>query len=671
MYHKNIKKKEICMLLFIFLGSYLLYYYNVINRQDVYNSDFAYYAIAGKDIMEGNILLKGWYGSTNTYYFLAVIYGVFGRVFGYSINLTYLVSAFIWAVAVVSISYFTLCLNGGNKKKQYRSLIISLLCCYCACYLNQPQRLLVGIHIDAALLSFVYIWVITQEQEQIRDFNKKSFIIKLVLASACLVIAMLSDDLVIFFAVFSIIITFLIKLILGNSGQKRICFIFKIAVTIFNFIIAKGLMKFIPMIGGIQRPWSATSTDFIEADILFERISYGIEEFLYLFNADLFGEKINISIIFVLIHLAFILLLSISFIFCAKNILKKNTFNQTLITITIVVMGVIIFSNYAAELPVDSNSRIMYYFWIAIILLFSQIDFRIPNNIYKINIPHKILYILETVFILTVIVANANLIKMTEKSSEENKIQKIVTLLNDRNLTQGYGTFWIANVTTLASGCEINVNPICNPSDPSKYKWLSFDTRRWNYANFILNLELDGFSRNDIVDAIGEPIEEILIDDVAVMIWDKNIMPYIDESGASENIDYWWSILPGEAEKKIEVTSTHFSSVFEADENGYFTSTTEGQLTSGPYNELEQGKYTATFIYDYTGSCVDGDVIGYVDAFSLDGNLEYKKENMIAGENSVTLNDLVVYENCSKAELRSYANVSGITVQEIVLQKID
>lgn len=80
---RNDKINSIKLMGIFILG--ICFYYVFLGNFDSINSDSAYYAIAGKDIMDGNVLLRGWYGATNTFYFLSLVYGIFGKILGFNI----------------------------------------------------------------------------------------------------------------------------------------------------------------------------------------------------------------------------------------------------------------------------------------------------------------------------------------------------------------------------------------------------------------------------------------------------------------------------------------------------------------------------------------------------------------------------------------------------------
>ena len=662
---KTSKVVDICCLLLIFVLSFVVYYLGIVNTQKVYDSDYAYYALAGKEIMSGNIFLKGWYGATNTFYFLALIYGVIGKIFGYNFGLLYIVSAFMWAFFVVVVSLFTLKLNKNEKK--YIKLLLVLALCYSSCYFTQEIKILGGVHLDALLLSMLFVWTISVNVEEEKITNR----LLLGLSSMCLLLALFSDELVLYFIIVPLLIVCIWQYLFGNaSREKRKIIIQNFVLTCGIAMLDKLIMKVLSSLGGIQVSWNASSITFIQGDTLFDRIEYFIEEMLYLFNANVYGKNVSINSLAVLMRFALLMICILVFVVSFSSI-RKKTFNQILIVSVLIQSCILLFTTYlSVEDGVEYTSRVMYYTFVFLVVLFGQADFDRIMEV-KINIPKHIAKVICIIILTLVLMVSISEINLTKKQSEDNKYLCAARILEERGLTQGYGTFWLSNVTTLASGCKVYVNPVCNGNDLSKFKWLSSSTDSWQYANFVLVDESnwDNVSRDTVIDVVGMPKEEIKVEDITIMIWDKNIMPYINHSGVEPSLDYWWDMDNEEKIKIIEVNNKHFYSVFEADENGEFISTSEGQLIYGPFHRLEAGTYDISFSYEYQGDKESGEVIGYVDAFSASDAIQYNKMNIFVGKKEVTLSDVIYGNDCTEAELRAYVNVPGIIIKQIKIEK--
>ena len=175
-----------------------------------------------------------------------------------------------------------------------------------------------------------------------------------------------------------------------------------------------------------------------------------------------------------------------------------------------------------------------------------------------------------------------------------------------------------------------------------------------------------------IIDSIGVPSKKISINDSAILVWDKNILPYINGSGyPGETMDAWWSMEAGQTEKEIEVNSRHFCSYFPVEEDGSFISDGAGQLIYGPYRSIEAGVYDIIFEYEYLGALEQGERIGFADINSNEGKAECTASPALAGENSVTVKNVRVFPECKDIELRFYADVEGVVVRKIIIARTE
>lgn len=652
------KKRNIVFLTIIFGVSFVLYYIGILNAQNVYDSDYDYYAIAGKDILSGNIFLKGWYGATNTFYFLALLYGVFGKIFGYSIGLLYIVSSFVWALFLTIVSYFVclICNEDEEDKSGLRLLVVFTLASM-SCYFSQSIKILGGCHLDALILGLVYVWNISRNNIQWK---------KMVLASLCFVLAIFSDELVLYFFALPVILVSLFKL-LKNVKNKKNLLVF--VLTIFLTGFTKVGLNILGKMGGIKLTWNTSSISFVERENLFDRIAYTIEELIYIFNADLFGKKIGTDAFIQLINFLLVCII-VGILIKNFNKLKQSFFNQILIVSGFLQVVILLFTSYIdLSIDIDYTSRIMYYFFTMVIFLLAQGDLFVIPLLKEYKDKRKI-KVMICIFLCAINVLNISQLKLIPKAEEKNKYQKVAEELEKRKLQCGYGTFWLSNVVTLTSKCNIYVNPICNASNISKYKWLSFDTNKWKEANFVLvdDSMWDNISKQTIIESIGKPNEEIQVDNISIMIWNKNIMPYIDDSGANRNLDYWWDGDGTETNKKIDVTNKHFFSQFEARDDGTFISDSEGQLIYGPYVSMKKGTYDITF--EYSSPIDTKGNIGYVDVFSASDKIEYQKQDMKINSDFVTIHNIRVKDDCEDAEMRSYVYIPNVSIKKIIVKKL-
>lgn len=677
---RNDKINSIKLMGIFILG--ICFYYVFLGNFDSINSDSAYYAIAGKDIMDGNVLLRGWYGATNTFYFLSLVYGIFGKILGFNIHLIYFVSALEWGIFSAVLMGIILKYNKQSGTNRYISVILALMMCFSSNYIYQQIKILGGVHLDVLLISIPFILCLINNIE-CGEIRSKW---KLITASICMIVAIFSDSLTIYFVVFPMIIFLVIKIVRRDEGLNKKIVFFNLCLMVGIVILEKIWYFFAKKLGAINVLWSYGEISVVSKDELFNRLAYFVEEILYIFNADIFSKTIKFNN-FLYFANFILLLISIVGVIVNFKLLIKKSLNQFLLIIIIVESCIFLFSDYLSASDVmlyatsgvaytisgvEYSTRVMYFIFSAYLIMVGQIDWdRLAK---KLNVCISLKKIVICILGFALVIFGLNIKNIDIGKKDISGWKKVVDVLENNNLKRGYGTFWLANITTLASECEIYVNPLCNGNDLSKFKWLSFDTNRWNYANFILidDSKWDNVTRDTIVDSIGEPDREILVEGttISVLIYDKNIMPYINDSGEERQIDSWWDIVNSDnGKKELEVNNRHFSSWFEADESGEFTSSGEGMLIYGPYKRLDIGTYDITFSYSLKNDFNNDDILGWADIYSAAGKVQNQKIDIISSTGSVTLKNVEVQEECDDVELRMYTTVAGVTADKIEIRK--
>lgn len=390
---------------------------------------------------------------------------------------------------------------------------------------------------------------------------------------------------------------------------------------------------------------------------------------LYLFGCDVFGQHIGIDSIALIFR---VLVLAVSLFGLALSIksMSQNIFNQFLL---LCIGAVSLISALAEWNPSPSfQSRIMHCFYFPLMLLFAQIDWKRMVSLIKIREKEKIANGVGVASILLMMLINVSIIRVEENpvKKEYERFRMVADALVARGRTRGYGTYWFSSSVTLASEFQVDVRPVMG-QDLSIYRWLSKDPNDWEYADFVLVDEsMWGFvTKESIIDCIGDPAEQVRVNNIDILFWNKNIIPYINGAGNDEKtIDAWWNMEDGQTEKEIATTNNHFASDFKAGDDGYYTSEGYGMLLWGPYRSLEEGVYDISFEYECSGDQPEGTILGIADVFSNAGGVEFKSAEAIAGENCVTIKNVRVFSDCTDVETRFCANVAGVTIRKIVIK---
>ena len=561
MYFTKVKRNSLYLyyLLFILL-SFIIYNF-LLHSPAIYfssNSDNAYYVIAGKDIFDGNYLLKGWFGSTNSFYLLCLIYGVLGYFFGYNSNLIVICEALCYSGIISVTVYFVLNLN---KNKLIPLLLLFYL--VISSYLFNKILFHGGTHNDSLIFSSLFLWIICKDNFIDYANHHK---VKLFLSFLGILLSIVSDSLVLYFIVFPVMVVFIIKL-LGNykdSSIKKNCF-FVSCILIFLLILAIIVSKFLFNKFGINVNFRSTDIKFIDFLSLGQHFAFYIEQIFFLFNSDISNlSPTGIQLIkflqFSFTSAIFILL----FLSVFKGKILNKTFNQVCFSIIIFQFLFVLFSGYLnlgdtnIKTMIDINSKRMIFTWFAFVILICQIDFTFfykkIRYTFKTILPYKKSAFLFA-FLLIIITFLGGFYTVKFNYSYKNysrpiefykniykdyylpqiyldniKIKYLSDYLKKNELYFGYGDFWLSNSIKVSSEYKVNIEALDDYS-LERYDWLSKKCDPLvssfkggcsnNPRNYVLFCTINKALVNKI---FGVPTKEIqIIEGVLLYIYDKEL----------------------------------------------------------------------------------------------------------------------------------------------------
>lgn len=666
------KNENLIVLAFLFIVSFTIFYFNVLDV-NLNNSDWAYYAIAGKDAFSGNILLKGWYGSTNSFYSLDLLYGLVGMLVGYSPNLINTVSSILWACFVVMIQVSANGFTRNYSREEYYSrlmVIMAILSMSSYLHLSYPN-VWGGSHFDTCMLGMLYVYVVGECLDKGEIAKRKVFA-----SSVLLVLALFSDKLVLYFVIIPLLLYLFHEIINKN---KKLSLLFGVTgITLVIVVVEKILTFTVLGAGGINVIWNADEVAFVTRDELFSRVTYVFECYMTLFSANAFGKALIYSNIDAFLNLLVVLAI-IFIVFRNAKKLKTKSMNFVLMLMILLQLLVFIFTSYLRiDEGVISTTRILFYSFFAIIVLICQCSIDNINFFSRINRNYggKVTGIIMLFICFTILIINGSEIKKSQTLDRNvilhvggDKAKIIAEELKMRGLLNGYGTFWLANSTTLASNCDVKVVGVNGNSwSLGKFNWLANNNSSCKEAHFILvdDSGWSGITRDTVIECVGKPTEEVKLDNVSIMVYEYDVTPFIAGSGSTKTYNKWFNMLDNEREKVIQTTSKHFASVFKPREDGLYVSDGEGQLLYGPYKYMDPGIYNIEFYYTYDGN---DKCIGFVDVFSSSGTADYQKKEIDNNIGFVALENVVIKEGCGDIEFRAYSYCKGVSIYKIVVKK--
>lgn len=653
---------------------FALCYYAQVNEAAVINSDNAFPILAGQAMFNGNPLLEGWIASTRSYYFDSFIYGAAGQLFGYDFRLVYKVSAFAIALLFAGMCYIVLRLTRKRSRAQRAiSFFLAISLCLTSVYIasDLTQSNWAASHVFAAIVGLALIWNL-----YCMNAKKRACSIGYVL-SLLFVVAAMGDYLLLYFAILPAGLVLLQRTFSRKNDKKSkrssaIQLVLLIAAVVMNRLVIFALES----AGGMPPSFDTNSVALVLAEEIPGRIFYVFECILTVFNGDLFGKAIKgTEVAYYLVGLAVSLLLVALVVSMRKK--KKTFLDHVLVLSVVLTVFVLCFTSYAHSNDALWDTRLMYYLFFALVILFSCIDWKIVNDRFFSFASHKrVSTMLPVALILVLACCGVSKIHHTDiEEYREANLFKVADELQQLGLNQGYAPFWLSDVITLASDSRVEVVGIVGP-DPQVFRWLAAPLDSIDDANFVLMNESGwrGLTKKEILDTVGIPREERQIGDVTIMIYDKNIMPYIKGSGVSGiRQKSWWSLSDDERTHTVEVTGDHFQSDFEVGLDGCFESNRAGYLLFGPYEGLSRGTYNITFNMSYVGNAASGEEIGEVDLYSNSAKKTYATAPIVVGSAesfAVTLRDVELTQDIGDIETRVYTELSGLSISSIDIERV-
>lgn len=509
----------ICLVTFVY---YVVFIYTKYVTGHFFNADYEFYTVCGRDIFQGNVFLHDWLGSTNSFYFLSIIYGLCGCIFGYNVYLMAIVSALLYTFMAGLVCYIVLKRNQTAGAIRYVKTIFALLIMLSSCYSRYVHGIFAGSHFDGAIISLLLFYMITNYYEK-ETVNKFAFMIIYVL----LFLEYLSDSLTIIFTAIPIFLVVVINLFM-NKISKR-----KIQILIFNMIVIAGEIFLSRIVinswNGILIPYEVNSISIVSYSDLFTRIAFCIEVLFFLFSGDCFGAKISAASIDCL-FMAFIVVIFVGLLFMQRRHWIKSIFNQFCFSVVLVSVLVLCLTDYAlfSQGAAYTARLLPLCFFCCIILFFCGVDFKWAIDKYNLKIKYCVgggIFLAAWFCFFSV-----KNISFENRIDTNNKYKRIADVLLEEGLSNGFATYLNSFPIIMESGYSVNITSITGP-ETSFFAWLNKKPSKEMYANFIVfdDSNWENVNSDSIKNDIGIPDHVIDIDDAHIYIWNKNIMPLINQ----------------------------------------------------------------------------------------------------------------------------------------------
>ncbi len=446
---------------------YVYYLTSYAYKYPLVDSDTVSTMLMAQDILNGNFLLKEWYGSTRNWIIEVYLYNLLPyAMFGMDLGFYYYYPPIIM-VLIMASSYLLVYRDTTYKNISYSNifLLISLLIIpfveFGKFFINPSYH-----NETYVVILFILIFI-----DRINNSHIKKRYYPLI---SILTFVAVSNSYTVFIFVLPMLLLLFYRLLFININKQADLLLF--LAIVFGTIFAKIIEKIVIQLGGIT--YNHVEQKFATLDQITDRIGQIINDFLFITGSNFFGLQLNNAIFQVLSFLILMFLFSV-LIYGFVNFNKFKIVDQFLILAPIVIIGIYIFSAVAIGL------RYYVIIILYLIILTSRIGIFdiISRFLRKNNIKHKYIQILLVILLLS------NAINNIEKPIKKPivKENEVVSFLIEKNLTNGYATFWLSNVMSLLSNNQIKVNAIFIDLKPMY--WLSKESWYKKPANFILATE--------------------------------------------------------------------------------------------------------------------------------------------------------------------------------------
>ena len=524
---KSGKKRNILPIVFLCLffsiyGIYLFFAF----AQVPMDSDFASLVLEANDILNGNILLKGWHLTNAPFTFTEIPFYVLGSAF-FGINVWSYIFANMAMVLSLFFFGFLLIFDRTDHPFNLFHLIFIAIAGFPNPYLMQTLRGHVGLFV--IIFAALYCLKLINNLPEYSQQGKRLTIIFLILvvlgtASDIFIFPILIAP-ILFISVFKFI-----NFIEITEKEKRIFWL-----TILGVIFGKVCEKALVWAGGAptsKRPSTFTYNNLYE-------IPQTILKYIdYIFNT--FGCNLNQVSVFSLesiikiIHLGILIWGTIIVFQTIKDFLRKEKADSLSLIISLGIVFLTILIIILPFLQDPLTGRYFSYFPTAYaILIIRSIQI---NKIFVRFIPHTKISIKIPLEILSLFVILFS-IQPISISRIVTPQDRLATFLRDNGLIEGYSDFWNSNHVIVSSKDRVRVRPIvfsANKKTGERFAqplyW--FSKSEWYKnpnANFVVIKTQGDYAgyhnvkTENVLQYFGEPLQKLEFEDYMIFVYPKGI----------------------------------------------------------------------------------------------------------------------------------------------------
>lgn len=468
------------------------------------DSDEAFYLRAAEEMMNGNFLLKGWYGGFYNNFTSDFLWVFLMRHFWSREVIEYTMGPIAYTLTVLMA--VLLVRKGAASGKRF-----VLLCLLPVIFL--PGELLrygmlsVGIH----AITIFYLFLLYVVFDHLIQKNPAWW--EYLLYFLLVVFCSLNDEWPMYFFALPIVLVLSIDLF-QNFDKTKCTFL---VTTILAILTEKGILKLMAAAGGIR--CQEVSMKFIDFKELPDYFTNFLLTFLSLFNANVSGKDLfSASTLECAVGLALAVEIIYTMIVCVKNWRTSAVSSKAMCFGALLCLGTFLFDalNKGTWWPAPARYMAPFFYLGMLVLCRWKNDAVFRKRRY------------EVLFFLPIVLfglLNAPW-DFHRKPVDNQRLEAISDYLIEQGVTRAYATYWESHSVWYYSNGQVETASIFeNTGKIRPYYWVTnpeWFEPEFN-ANCLIVTEGQGPNEEEVIAAFGEPVSHEMIDTAHIYIFDHNI----------------------------------------------------------------------------------------------------------------------------------------------------
>jgi len=414
------------------------------------NSDAAAALLEAREVAAGNLLLSGWNLSTVSFYFTEILpYAMLIKLFGWHLGWAYLVPGVLLAAVVVLSAHLIV-------RKRGIAGLPPLVVIAAPGFFASNLLLVPCIHMGAYLVTLLCWWLVETYEEHQGNW-------RLVLLTLLLTLALFSDDIVRYVLLLPMLMAVLLKI----RSAPRLGWV--IASGLSAVLLSKLLASLVTALGGFTTP-GLPSLRFASYPALWQNLELILQGVLAFFDAEFFEQRIfSYHGLRKLFHALVALGFFGSLYWVARQRRALDTLSLGCLLGAAVLLGAYGLSNLPVNLM--TTRYLVPVFILGTIVLGRHL--LSPGRVVVLGSGMALAYA-------------ATILSIPKWDyATPNRNFPLAQMLLERNLRDGYATFWNAGVNAVIANAEIS--PVIISAEGAKpFDWLSKPAWHHDGGSFLI-----------------------------------------------------------------------------------------------------------------------------------------------------------------------------------------